>query len=161
MNYVIVKRIADGIEISDIYIQGKNIEKLNKEDTVFEFSENLGKNDLDFAIKYLMQGNTTDDNNFIFAGKCLTIISVVKEMPENQHRQSVRNALKSLTSIPENHGLVVGIVGNSEKLRLYEVTEIMDEIKKAVKKNTPIEFANIFEDVKNISVIIACETNML
>lgn len=161
MNYVIVKRVTDGIEISDVYIQGKNIEKLSKGDTVFGFSENLGKNDLEFAVKYLMHGDIIDDNDFRFAGKWLTVICIVRDIPENKHKEYVRAALKTIPPITRTHGLFVKIVGNPEKLKLYETAQIMDEIKKAVEKDTTINFGMQYEDnVKNPSVIAAIESDI-
>lgn len=156
MNYVVAKTEGtegNVIEISDLIKSEKDI-RVSSADTVIEFSDEISKEDFEVATEYLMQQKRSTKDEFEFAGKWLTVICIVRNIPENKHKEYVRAALKTVRPITMAHGLFVNIVGNPEKLKMDEVTQIMDEFKKAFGKDTSINFGTQFEDnVKNPSVV--------
>jgi len=128
---------------------------------VFEFDDDLEYEDFMFAAKHMNYSENIGLGGVLFAGNWVKIIAVISELPKSRFSERFDRAVKKMAKeIDGKRVPVITVIGDSNKLKMHEVVNIMKDIVKICPADQRINFGTSYDDsLKHTSVVIALESD--
>jgi len=114
-----------------------------------------------FAAKHMNYSENIGLGGVLFAGNWVKIIAVIRELPKSRFSERFDRAVKKMAKeIDEKRVPVITVIGDSNKLKMHEVVNIMKDIVKICPADQRINFGTSYDDsLKHTSVVIALESD--